>query len=64
MRASDMNDHFDVGSAPLSAALFARASKVTPGGVTSPVRAFWSVGGTPRFMASGRGAYITDVDGK
>ena len=59
-----MNDHFDVGSAPESAALFARASRVTPGGVNSPVRAFRSVGGTPRFMSSGRGAYITDADGK
>ncbi|AZI58432.1 glutamate-1-semialdehyde-2,1-aminomutase [Nakamurella antarctica] len=49
---------------PASAALFARALTVTPGGVNSPVRAFRSVGGTPRFMASGRGAWITDVDGK
>ncbi|MFV0533264.1 MAG: glutamate-1-semialdehyde 2,1-aminomutase [Cumulibacter sp.] len=50
--------------APASAALFARASKVVPGGVNSPVRAFRSVGGTPRFMASGKGAYLTDVDGR
>ena len=41
--------------APASAALFARAARVTPGGVNSPVRAFGSVGGTPRFMASGPG---------
>jgi glutamate-1-semialdehyde 2,1-aminomutase len=34
-----------------------------PGGVSSPVRAFRSVGGTPRFMASARGPYVTDVDG-
>jgi len=46
-----------------SAELFARAETVVPGGVNSPVRAFRSVGGTPRFMASGRGAYLTDVDG-
>ncbi|WP_241386478.1 glutamate-1-semialdehyde 2,1-aminomutase [Rhodococcus sp. CH91] len=46
-----------------SAALFRRASKVTPGGVNSPVRAFGSVGGTPRFFASGSGALLTDVDG-
>lgn len=46
-----------------SAELFARASTVIPGGVNSPVRAFRSVGGTPRFMASGRGAFMTDVDG-
>jgi glutamate-1-semialdehyde 2,1-aminomutase len=34
-----------------------------PGGVNSPVRAFRAVGGTPRFMASGRGPYLTDADG-
>ncbi len=42
---------------------FARARAVTPGGVNSPVRAFAAVGGTPRFMASGQGAWLTDVDG-
>jgi len=46
-----------------SRALYARALAVTPGGVNSPVRAFTAVGGTPRFMASGHGAYLTDVDG-
>jgi glutamate-1-semialdehyde 2,1-aminomutase len=46
-----------------SAALFARAREVTPGGVNSPVRAFGAVGGTPRFMAEGRGPYLVDVDG-
>ncbi|MGN6128778.1 MAG: glutamate-1-semialdehyde 2,1-aminomutase, partial [Nocardioidaceae bacterium] len=46
-----------------SAALFDRARAVTPGGVNSPVRAFSAVGGTPRFMESARGAYLTDVDG-
>ncbi|HEU4512153.1 MAG TPA: glutamate-1-semialdehyde 2,1-aminomutase [Nocardioidaceae bacterium] len=46
-----------------SAGLFARASAVTPGGVNSPVRAFNAVGGTPRFIESARGAYLTDVDG-
>jgi glutamate-1-semialdehyde 2,1-aminomutase len=50
--------------APVSDALFRRASAVIPGGVNSPVRAFRAVGGTPRFMASGRGAYLTDVDGR
>lgn len=49
--------------APASAALLARARAVTPGGVNSPVRAFRAVGGTPRFMASGRGPWLTDVDG-
>ncbi|TMR97339.1 glutamate-1-semialdehyde 2,1-aminomutase [Nonomuraea basaltis] len=43
--------------------LFARAREIVPGGVNSPVRAFGAVGGTPRFMASGQGPYITDVDG-
>ncbi|UYP18137.1 glutamate-1-semialdehyde 2,1-aminomutase [Rhodococcus sp. Z13] len=46
-----------------STALFHRASKVTPGGVNSPVRAFGSVGGTPPFFASGSGSTLTDVDG-
>ena len=50
-------------TAPVSAALFARASGVTPGGVNSPVRAFKSVGGTPRFMVSGSGPWLTDADG-
>ncbi len=43
--------------------LFDRAAAVTPGGVNSPVRAFGAVGGTPRFMASARGPYLTDADG-
>jgi len=46
-----------------SAELAERASRVIPGGVNSPVRAYGSVGGTPRFLVSGRGAYVTDVDG-
>jgi glutamate-1-semialdehyde 2,1-aminomutase len=46
-----------------SSALFRRACAVIPGGVNSPVRAFGSVGGEPVFMASGRGAYLTDVSG-
>jgi glutamate-1-semialdehyde 2,1-aminomutase len=44
--------------------LFARAVAVIPGGVNSPVRAFRSVGGTPRFMVSARGPYVTDADGR
>src|SRR5258707_9647883 len=51
-------------AAPASEALFARAQAVTPGGVNSPVRAFRAVGGTPRFMVSGRGPYLTDADGR
>ncbi|MEC3996270.1 glutamate-1-semialdehyde 2,1-aminomutase [Actinacidiphila sp. DG2A-62] len=50
--------------APLSQELFERAAAVTPGGVNSPVRAFRAVGGTPRFMVSGSGAYLTDADGR
>jgi glutamate-1-semialdehyde 2,1-aminomutase len=46
-----------------SAKLFERAGHVIPGGVNSPVRAFKSVGGTPRFITRARGAEITDVDG-
>jgi glutamate-1-semialdehyde 2,1-aminomutase len=43
--------------------LFAEAVKLLPGGVNSPVRAFRGVGGTPRFMARGEGAWLEDVDG-
>jgi glutamate-1-semialdehyde 2,1-aminomutase len=50
--------------APASAALFDRALAVIPGGVNSPVRAFRAVGGTPRFMVSGSGPYLTDADGR
>ncbi|MGH4017328.1 MAG: glutamate-1-semialdehyde 2,1-aminomutase [Pseudonocardiaceae bacterium] len=46
-----------------SARLFERACAVTPGGVNSPVRAFRAVGGTPRFMVRGAGAYLWDADG-
>ncbi|MGH3174277.1 MAG: glutamate-1-semialdehyde 2,1-aminomutase, partial [Streptosporangiaceae bacterium] len=43
---------------PRSDSLFARARAVIPGGVNSPVRAFGSVGGTPRFMVRGSGPYL------
>ena len=46
-----------------SEGMFMRASRVFPGGVNSPVRAFKAVGGTPVFIQSGVGPYITDVDG-
>ena len=46
-----------------SEAAFARARRVLPGGVNSPVRAFNGVGGTPRAIASAAGATLTDVDG-
>ncbi|HTR58870.1 MAG TPA: glutamate-1-semialdehyde 2,1-aminomutase [Casimicrobiaceae bacterium] len=44
--------------------LFARAQRTIPAGVNSPVRAFRSVGGTPRFFARGEGAYLWDADEK
>ena len=44
--------------------LFQRAQLRIPAGVNSPVRAFRSVGGTPRFFARGEGAYLWDADGK
>ncbi len=47
-----------------SKSLFAASKKVLVGGVNSPVRAFKSVGGTPVFFRSGKGARVTDVDGK
>ncbi|MEV2220771.1 glutamate-1-semialdehyde 2,1-aminomutase [Nocardia vinacea] len=50
-------------SVPVSAQLFDRAASVIPGGVNSPVRAFKSVGGTPRFIASAKGCTLIDVDG-
>ncbi len=46
-----------------SEALFERARRVIPGGVSSPVRAFRAVGGTPVFYASGAGAHFQDADG-
>ena len=44
--------------------LFVRAQKTIPGGVNSPVRAFRSVGGAPRFFARGQGAHVWDADGR
>ena len=43
--------------------LWAHAKRLMPGGVNSPVRAFGAVGGTPRFIERGEGAYLYDVDG-
>ncbi len=53
----------DASGRSTDADLYARACAVLPGGVNSPVRAFGAVGGTPVFMASGEGPYLTDVDG-
>jgi glutamate-1-semialdehyde 2,1-aminomutase len=44
--------------------LFEEAKAYIPGGVDSPVRAFTAVGGTPVFLHSGRGAHVTDTDGR
>src|SRR5919199_4148770 len=46
-----------------SRAAFERASKLFPGGVNSPVRAFKAVGGSPVFLARGKGAHVWDADG-
>ena len=43
---------------------FARAERVIPGGVDSPVRSFRSVGGTPYTVVEGSGAYVIDVEGR
>jgi glutamate-1-semialdehyde 2,1-aminomutase len=50
-------------AADVSARLYADACAVIPGGVNSPVRAFTSVGGTPRFITSANGYWLTDADG-
>jgi glutamate-1-semialdehyde 2,1-aminomutase len=44
--------------------LFGRAKNAIPGGVNSPVRAYGSVGGTPRFLVSAKGPYVTDAEGR
>ena len=46
-----------------SAAAFAKARKLMPGGVSSPVRAFNGVGGTPVFIKQAEGCFLVDVDG-
>jgi glutamate-1-semialdehyde 2,1-aminomutase len=48
----------------MSQAWMARAERVIPGGVSSPVRAFRAVGGTPLVLRSGAGAEFEDVDGR
>ena len=51
-------------TASSNTSLFEAARAVIPGGVDSPVRAFGSVGGTPRFIASASGAHVTDAEGR
>ena len=53
-----------MSAGPLSQSWMARAERVIPGGVSSPVRAFRAVGGTPLVLRSGAGAEFTDVDGR
>ncbi len=47
-----------------NAELFERAKRAIPGGVNSPVRAFGSVGGTPRFLVAAKGPHVTDAEGR
>ncbi len=54
----------DTSSGRRSAALFLRAKTLMPGGVSSPVRSFASVGGEPFFVVSARGARVRDADGR
>ena len=61
---TDLGPVTEPGLGSRSDSLFARAREVTPGGVNSPVRAFGSVGGVPRFMVRGSGPYLTDADGR
>ena len=51
------------GTSSANAALLARAERVMPGGVSSPVRAYRAVGGSPPFIVSGDGAHVRDADG-
>ena len=55
---------FDDSRHPRSAELYARACRVIPGGVSSPVRAFRAVGGSPLFIVRGAGAQVFDADGR
>lgn len=53
-----------MNASPRSQELLRRAAALTPGGVNSPVRAFGAVGGSPVFISSARGPYLTDADGR
>ena len=64
MRPTETTVPTDPAAGEHSRALFARACAVMPGGVSSPVRAFRAVGGTPRFVERAAGARITDADGR
>src|SRR6516162_9683702 len=58
-----MPDRSKENSRSDSEAAFLKARQVMPGGVSSPVRAFKAVGGTPVFIREGEGPRITDIDG-
>jgi glutamate-1-semialdehyde 2,1-aminomutase len=62
MAGSDMTARERTRAIEESQRLFAQASELMPGGVSSPVRAFKAVGGTPLFIELGEGAYLVDVD--
>src|SRR5687767_817463 len=62
--AGDLDASADAATTARSRRLLANAERLIPGGVNSPVRAFRSVGGEPRFIARGEGARIWDVDGR
>ena len=59
-----MSEQHPAGSYARSAQLYSRACRVIPGGVSSPVRAFRAVGGTPLFIERGAGAQVFDADGR
>src|SRR3954454_3742250 len=63
-RARAMSTDAGDASGDRNAILFARAQRVIPGGVNSPVRAFRAVGGTPRFIVRGEGSRIVDAEGR
>jgi glutamate-1-semialdehyde 2,1-aminomutase len=63
MAGSNMTARERIRAIEESQRLFARASELMPGGVSSPVRAFKAVGRTPLFVDRGEGAYLVDVDG-
>ncbi len=50
-------------SSSATTSLLARARRVLPGGVSSPVRAYWAVGGEPPFIARGKGCVVWDTEG-
>jgi glutamate-1-semialdehyde 2,1-aminomutase len=60
----DLDDSPEAAVSARSRRLLAQAEQRMPGGVNSPVRAFRSVGGEPRFIARGEGARLWDVDGR